>query len=144
MPGKIHTYSPEDVSFAVGGAIISGFSEGTFITAERDEDAFTKVVGADGDVTRSKNANKSGTVACTLKASSASNDVLSAIAAADEINGEGVVPIIIKDNSGRSVCSGKGWIKKTPAQEYGKEVGDREWALDVAVFTNFVGGNTES
>jgi hypothetical protein len=141
---KIYTYSPEDVSVTVNGAVISGFSDGTCINAEREEDAFTKVVGSDGQVTRSKNPNKSGTIALTLKGSSASNDVLSALASLDEINGSGVAAVIVKDNSGRSVCAGKGWIKKTPTVEFAKEVTDREWMIDIGKFTVFVGGNTAS
>lgn len=140
----VGTYSPEDVSVSIGAAIISGFTEGTFINIARNEDQYTMVVGADGKVTRSKNANRSGTMTLTLKASSASNDVLSAIASLDELAGTGVKAVIVKDNSGRSVYAGKGWIRKTPAGEFAKEVGDREWMLDIASLTPFAGGNEES
>lgn len=141
---QVYTYSPEDVSFAIGGAVISGYSEGTFITVEREEDAFTKIVGADGIVTRSKNANRSGMVTLTLKASSPSNDVLSALATQDEIDGTGVRAFIVKDNSGTSLHAGKGWVRKKPNAEYAKEVSDREWTFDIAALDHFVGGNTPS
>jgi hypothetical protein len=141
---KIYTYSPEDVSVSVNGAVITGFSEGTFITAEREEDAFTKVVGSDGDVTRSKNPNKSGTIALTLKGSSAGNDTLTALASLDEIDGSGIAAVMVKDNSGRTVCAGKGWIQKLPTVEFAKEVTDREWMIAIGKFTMFVGGNTGS
>ncbi len=138
----VYTYSPEDVSLSIGGSLINGFSEGTFITVEREEDAFTKVVGSDGIVTRSKNANKSGTVTLTLKGSSPSNDILSALASKDEIDGSGVSAVIVKDNSGTTVCAGKGWIRKKAAAEFAKEISDREWTFDIGKLEHFVGGNT--
>lgn len=137
----VYTYSPEDVAVSIGGLLITGYSEATFVMVEREEDAFTKVIGSDGIATRSKNANKSGTVTLTLKASSPGNDLLSIIASKDEIDGSGVVPVIVKDNSGTTVCAGKGWIKKKPAAEFAKEVGDREWTIDVGRLEMFVGGN---
>jgi hypothetical protein len=142
--GTVYTYSPEDVSVSIGSIIVSGYSEGTFVTVEREEDSFTKVVGADGEVTRSKNANKSGTLTLTLKGSSASNDLLSALASKDEIDGSGVAAVMVKDNSGTTVCAGKGWIRKKPAAEFAKEVGDREWTLDVGTLEMHIGGNNES
>ena len=96
------TYSPADVAVIYGGAIISGFANGTFITVSRDEDAFMKSVGADGEVCRSRNANRSGSITLTLLQSSASNDVMSAFAAADALSGAVPLPIQIKDNTGTS------------------------------------------
>jgi hypothetical protein len=128
---------------SVNGIALSGYSEGTFIMVEREEDSYTKVVGSDGKVTRSKNANKSGSIALTLKASSASNDVISGFSAKDEIDGSGVFMVIVKDNSGRSIHSGKGWIRKPANAEYAKEVSDREWTFDIANLMTFQGGNEE-
>lgn len=142
--GTVATYSPADVSVTVNGIAISGYSEGTFVTCEREEDSFTKIVGSDGKATRSKNPNRSGSITLTLKASSASNDTLSAFASKDEIDGSGVFAIMVKDNSGRSVCAGSGWIRKPANAEFAKEVSDREWVFDIAVLTLFLGGNEES
>ncbi len=141
--GQVATYSPEDVSVSVNGVGLSGYSEGTFITVEREEDSYTKIVGSDGQVTRSKNANRSGSVTLTLKASSASNDVISALSIKDEIDGSGVFVVMVKDNSGRSIYSGKGWIRKPANAEYAKEVSDREWVFDIANLLMFLGGNEE-
>ena len=141
----VYTYDPSQVVLSVGGATISGFTDSTFITVARDEDAYTKVVGADGQVSRAKNANKSGSVTITLKQSSASNDILSALAAADEAGNAGLVPILIKDILGTTyVSSTAAWIKKLPDMAMAKEVSDREWVLDCDALTIFVGGNTLS
>lgn len=139
--GNVATYSPEDVSVAINGSVLSGFADGTFVLCEREVDSFVKHVGADGKVTRSKSANKSGMITLTLTGSSASNDVLSALSAKDEIDGSGVAPAIVKDNSGRTVCAGKGWIRKPPGAEFATEIGDREWIFDIDNLTMFIGGN---
>jgi len=101
----LKTYSPKDVVVSVGGVDVRGYSDGTFITIDRSEDAFSMVTGSDGETTRSKNANESGSINITLKGSSASNDRLAIIALKDEKDGSGIVPVIVKDNSGTTVCA---------------------------------------
>ncbi len=142
---SVYTYDPSQVLVTVGGAMISGFTDGSFVKVARDEDAYSKVVGADGQVSRAKNANTSGSVTITLKQTSASNDVLSALAAADEVGNAGLVPILIKDLLGATLASSPdAWIKKLPDMDLAKEVSDREWALDCGELWIIVGGNTAS
>lgn len=141
----IRTYDPKQVIVTIGGVPMSGYADGTFLLIDRDENAFTKVTGADGVTTRVKSNNRSGTMTLTLKQSSASNDVLSGFAALDELANSGVVPILIKDLSGNSIYfSATGWIQKYPASEFGKEINNREWVLDLVDVDVFVGSNAES
>lgn len=136
------TYDPSEISVIVGGAIISGFADGTFVSIDRSEDAYTYVGGADGLGTRVKNANRDGTITITLQQSSDSNDFLSGLAAADEINNGGVVPVLVQDNSGRSVYAAEtAWVQKIPTSGYGKEADTREWVLRTDNLTMFVAGN---
>lgn len=138
----VKTYSPKKVQLIVLGNIISGFAAGTFIVASREVDAFTKILGGDGEVARTQSANRSGEVTITLLQTSGSNDILSAIAVADELAGTGIGPIIIKDTGGSTVLfSGEGWIRKQPDVEFADEAGDREWIIDMASMDYFVGGN---
>mgnify|MGYP003652755452 CR=1 FL=1 len=58
----VKTYSPKDITVIVAGTIITGFAEDTFVTLERDSEAFVKIVGADGEVARSASADLSGTI----------------------------------------------------------------------------------
>jgi hypothetical protein len=140
-----YTYSPDKVLCIIGGVPMSGFADGTGITVEREADAFTKVVGSDGVVSRVKSANRTGSVTITLQQTSASNDILSGFALLDEVSNEGVFPVLIKDNLGRSVfASGEGWVKKIPSSAFGKDISDREWVIDCGKLNIFVGGNTES
>lgn len=127
-----YKYNSADVTIIVNGIIISGFADGTFVTVERDEDAFTKQVGTDGEVTRSKSNNKTGSVTITLMQSSASNGDLTVMHALDELTGNGVGPFLMRDGSGNSKYAAENaWIRKYPSAEYGREATGREWVIDV-------------
>lgn len=138
----LRTYDPKQVVISIGGVPISGYADGTFLLIDRDENAFTKVTGADGTSTRVKSNNRAGSMTLTLKQSSPSNDVLSGFATLDELSNAGVVPILIKDLSGNSLYfSATGWIQKFPSSEFGKEISNREWVLDLVDVDMFVGSN---
>lgn len=138
------TYSAKDHTLNYGGVDITGLADDFFVAA-RDEDAFTKIISADGEATRSKNANKGGTITITLKNSSSSNDLLTAKALADEAVGAGVSTFILADNFGTTVVAGaECWVKKLPDVNRGKEVGDSVWVIDCASLVMIPGGNTDA
>lgn len=139
---SVRTYDPKQVIITVGGIPMSGFADGTFLTVDRDDDQWAKVTGADGTSTRVKSNNRSGNMTITLKQSSPSNDVLSGFANVDELTNAGVVPILIKDLSGNSLYfSATGWVKKYPSSEFGKDLANRDWVLDLVDLDVFVGSN---
>jgi hypothetical protein len=139
---SVRTYSPGEIVMTVNGVAMGGFADGTFITVARDEQSFTKVTGADGTVSRSKSNNRSGTVTLSLKQTSPSNEILSALLVQDELDNSGVVPVLIKDNSGTSrFFSGTGWVQGMPSVEYGKEIANREWVIEMADMEINVAGN---
>lgn len=138
----VRTYDPKAVHIIIGGVQMIGFADGVFVNAERDEDAFSKVTGADGEVSRAKSNNKSGSLTLTLKSTSPSNDILSGFAILDELSNSGVINVIIKDSLGTTnLFAGEGWVRKSPPVEYAKEISNREWILDMASMDYFVGGN---
>jgi hypothetical protein len=140
MPMK--SYNPKDVSIIVGVKAISGFADGTYVLAEMDEDAFSKVSGADGEVARAKSNNYTGKITITLMQSSDSNDYLSGLAIADRVTGTGVVPVTIRDANGTTIVFAESaWVMKIPPVEFGKEIGNREWILDCSQVEQFVGGH---
>ncbi len=84
-------------------------------------------------------------ITITLAQTSPSNDVLSGFMLLDETKGAGVVPIICKDNSGRSTFfAATGWVQQPPEVEFGKEITEREWVFDCTDLDIFVGGNPTS
>lgn len=138
----VRTYDPKQVAINIGGAPMQGFADGTFLNVERENDAFQKVVGADGVVSRAKSNDRSGLATLTLVQTSPSNDLLSALAVADELQNAGVVPITVKDLEGRTTYfAGTGWIRKMADSEFSNEITNREWAIDLAEVDVFIGGN---
>jgi len=129
------TYDPQKFQIILGAAPVSGFADGTFITVEQDGDDFSKKVGADGEVARSRMANRSATMAMTLMATSLTNLILTGLRATEVI-----FPILIKDGA-NVIAAGEAWVKKPPAFERGAEAGDAEWTIDIAKWNPVFGGN---
>lgn len=135
-------YDPKIVSCIVGGKIMSGFSDSTFIKLSKNEQAFNLKVGVDGEGTRAKSNNNSGKVEITLMMSSSSNDDLSAFALADQLSNSGAVPVYLKDNSGRTIASAlTAWVQKLPDREFTKEASSVTWVLETDELNLFIGGN---
>lgn len=143
MQNGVYTYDPSEVQIIMGGAPMTGFADGTFISISFDEDQYTKTVGADGEVSRSKSNNNTATITLTLKQTSASNDVLSALHLADQLSNGGVVPFMLKElGSGRTLCFAQAvWVQKLADVAYSKDVEDRSWILATGQMQVFVGGN---
>lgn len=119
------------VAVSVGGRPITGFADGEAITVERNEDAFSLLVGADGEATRAKSNNRSGRITLRLLQTSESNLILNDFAQADEVGDAGLVPVFIKDASGNSIYTAEqAWVVKRPSAAFGAEAGDREWVLE--------------
>lgn len=144
MATRFATYDPDEVIVTVGGADIEGFFTGSFIQITYDNPIFNKVVGATGDVTRSKTNSLMATITITLMQTSPSNDLLSTIANADlkGRNGAGVFPLVIRDSfSGRSVhVAANAWVEKFPDTNYDQQDSGRAWVIAAARLESFVGG----
>ena len=138
----VETYSPKRVELIIGGVPMRGYADGTFINAERTSDAFTTNVGADGEVSRTHSADKTGKVTLTLQQTSDSNDVLSALQIADETTLLGQFVILLKDTNGRTLAESPcAWIDKIASSEFSNELSDREWVISCSELIIFVGGS---
>src|SRR5688500_18008985 len=113
MPQALTNYHPDQVVLSFMGVTFRGYAEGTFIEIEREEDGLIDYTGSLGEVCRTKNLNLVGEVVVTLMASSPVNDLLTAIALADQQSGLNYGPLICKDLNGTMRCfSPEAWIKK--------------------------------
>lgn len=136
-----NNYDPKKVICSFAGIELLGYAEGTFVSAERQEDAYELSVGSAGDVTRVKNNNRTGTITVTLQHASPTNDRLSSQYATDELSGLATGSFIIKDLLGTTlVTAPQAWIKKLPTVEYGDTGPTREWTFDCSELIVFVGG----
>lgn len=138
----MQTYDPKDVIFVLGGFNISGFAPDTFIEVSRNEDAMSLIVGADGQGVRTKNNNRSGRIVVRLLQTSESNAILDSFANADEADGSGAVPGLVKDNRGNILhaCE-QAWVVKKPSSNFGAvESQMREWIIETDNLTMVEGG----
>lgn len=137
------TYDPKSVIFTFRGVPLTGYAPGTFVTVSRASDGVSLVVGSDGETTRVRSRNRSGTITLTLRAESPSNDVLTAAYLADEkglATGRG--PAGLTDLSGSSVVvSQDAWIQKLPDMGFGDSSGTREWIFATGDLDMRPGGN---
>jgi hypothetical protein len=137
----MHTYSPDKVNAQLGPVRMAGFGPDTMIEIEFEADAYSKTVGADGEVARTKSSNQSGEIRVTLLQTSPTNALLSALFKRDQQNSTGVETFGLIDAFGRTVfTASKAWIKKQPVISYANEVEVREWTIDFAKGDLFVGG----
>ncbi len=129
------TYIPGEVSVIIGTAIINDFES---ITIEYDEDFWNFSVGSGGEVTRTKNSSRLGTIIVEVPQTIEENLTLSAQAASDD-----TIPVNIIDTSGASVHTiTTASILRIPTAGYAKnESGTREWACKGELDVNVVGGN---
>jgi len=138
------TFDAKQVSVICGPYIIKGFSE-SMISVTRTTDAFTMIVGADGEATRVKSNDNSATITITLQQGSPSNDQLSLIASADRLSSTGIFPFLLKDNLGTTLMSAAScFISKVPDMVFGKTHNDRVWTIMTDDLIVFVGGQTQS
>jgi len=128
----LRTYDPANVSMFFGAIEMQGFAADAAIAVEHDEDDWTLEIGVDGEGSRSKTSNSSGTITVTLMQTSPVNDLLSAARELDRLTpgGTGGVPILVKDNSGTTLFSCEtAWIQKAPSAELSREATGREWVF---------------
>ena len=139
----VKSFDFKKVSLVFGAQALAGYHEGTVINYEPAADSFVKHVGADGEVSRAAMNDFSGSVTVTLAQTSPSNDYLSSIALADRTSGAGVLPLMLRDASGRTlIVSDSAWIRQRPKVVLAKgSIEGREWIIDLAQAVESFGGN---
>jgi hypothetical protein len=141
MPAK--TYDPNLVQIIFKGVPIVGFADGSFVTITPSAENFTKSVGADGEVARSKSNDNTYEVTITLMQTSLSNTYLSGVMTIDRLTNLGTGSLQIIDLSGQTLFFfDAAWVRQAPDADFAKEVGERAWVFDTAqAITEIVGGS---
>jgi hypothetical protein len=126
------TYDPKRVIVTWGQAL-SGFADGTFIEVRPATQRWTKIVGADGEVARSKSNDNTAEIVIHLLQTSASNSYLSKMLALDLASNNGLQAFEIVDaNGGGDLFWAQAWIRTRPDVTYAKTVEQRTWTFDTA------------
>ncbi len=126
----VRQYDPRDVSISVDGMIITGLAEGSFVTAEKNEDGYIPYVGSQGEVVRAHNADPTGKITFTIDNTSPSNAHMNQLA-----NSRRLFPCKVVDmnpDSERSAGGSECWVEKPAQFERGAETIEVEWVIYVA------------
>jgi hypothetical protein len=125
-------YDPKKLVVTFGGVPLGGYGDSTFVEiAPNNADGVHKKIGADGEVSRSFDADNTHQVTVTLMQSSDSNAYLSGVRNADKLTGHSILPLSITDLSGGSMGFWpQAWIRGDPTWGYGKEDQERQWIID--------------
>ncbi|BFH10697.1 DUF3277 family protein [Paenibacillus melissococcoides] len=125
-------YDAMDVTVTVDGTFITGFSEGSMVEGEKDEDNFAASVGAQGDVVVSEVNNPLGTITITLQQTSPSVSFLNQLA-----NAKKMVPVwVIYNGTPKEKFGGsRARVKKPATSSFSNEAEDREFEIQVFDYT---------
>lgn len=137
------TYDPAEVTLTVGGAILSGFEPGTFITVVRNVNNYDWTVGPDGvEGIRTKRNDRSALLTLTLRQVSTSNFILSNLANRDETGNDGVVPVSLTETAAPDTeyVTGKGWIEKPADANFAETPQGRAWQIRLSTVPMVHGG----
>lgn len=140
--GDLKTYVGKEVTLDVGGHMVEGRADDTFLQIAQASDDWTDYIGTDGEVSRAGTSDDRATITVLLAQTSSSNDVLGALRVADKLTKKGVVAVFVRDRNGRAVYKAdKAWIQKGPDVDFGREIKGRSWILRCAKLERVDGGN---
>lgn len=139
----LQNYDPAGVALSIGGSLMSGFEDGTFITVARNTALFNKKVSADGtNVIRTRINDRTATLTLTLQQGSPSNLILSHLATRDEARLDGVVSVSLTDvnSPDTQFISSKAYVDKPADGEYATNATGRRWTLQLVEVPMVHGG----
>ena len=125
-------FDPKKVNVIVDGRFLTGFSEGSIVSAEMVEDRQTPHIGVMGDVDFSLNANNAGTLTITLKSTSPSIGFLNALANQKKVFAVSVVNL---NENGVSADGTQAILMNPVMPDQGKEVSEAEFEIYVGDLT---------
>lgn len=137
------TYDPKKNIIIYGGRQLTGFAEDDMITIKPLGDGMQIYSGADGEVGRSVDPNRTFEVKVSLATSSKSNDYLSECYNKDRRTGSYMLPLTIKDLSGSTLFFAKqAWVQNFPESKRGRKIDNQDWTFDTGQVNDpVIGGN---
>lgn len=137
------TYDPKKNIIIYGGRQLTGFAEADMITIKPLGDGMQIYSGADGEVGRSVDPNRTFEVKVSLATSSKSNDYLSECYNKDRRTGSYMLPLTIKDLSGSTLFFAKqAWVQNFPESKRGRKIDNQDWTFNTGQVNDpVIGGN---
>lgn len=122
-------YSPKDVNVSFNGIAITGFAPDSFIRLSRNSELLGETVGAAGELSLTKIADRTGAIEIELMQTAETNLLLSALALATENGGPITVgTLMIQDPSGSVLAVAlNAYLKAFPDVELGADQNTKTW-----------------
>lgn len=127
----LYQYDPKKHNIIVGGFLITGLADGTFLNVEATSDSFTMVNGI-AITTRVRQNDDSASIILTLQYTSPANAVLEGFRQVDLGSGLGAFNFVANDsvNPGNKHVAGTAWVRRPPSFTGSKDAPNYEWTLD--------------
>lgn len=122
-------YDSKKVKLIIGGATVSGFTEGTKLTITKETPLTETLVGVDNDQSVSVISNTSGTLTFNLQNTAPWNGILELQAFQGAQTGKIFFPVVMEDPSGSSLLSTHGWLEVQPDYSASQGVDSRSWVI---------------
>lgn len=146
---SVTTYDPQSASLTLGPSLISGFAEDSMIEIEYASKKYEKKVGVDGQTTRIRQHDRSGTLKISLMSTSVSNRVLGDLAKGalgsvidtllsivglgqSSLNSDVHAVMLYDASTGMKFSAPDCWVAKEPSIKKSKDVDTIEWELEFA------------
>jgi len=130
----LKTYNLAEVAISINGIEMTGFGENDAITVEYAEQAWQTVVGADGEVTRSRTNNELARATLTLMQTAVANAALQAAVFADKEFGTNIFAFSLEDLQRSEVLFGSDcYIEQSPTKAFNKAAAERVWVIVIPV-----------
>lgn len=127
---NISRYNAKDCTVTVDGTYITGLGE-DMVSGEKDEDYFTSVVGAQGDIVKSETNNTLGQITITVQVTSPQKAFLLGLA-----NRTDFFPIWVTNKSlGERFGGTMASLLSAPSMSRGSEAEDMEFTFQVFDYT---------
>ena len=129
-------YNPSEVTITFSALPFEGgLADGEFVSWSFDSNIADDVVGTDGEVSVSTNADSRCTVTLKLMQTSDLNRVLAGLMNLKYRGGGalGICPFaLIVGGSGETLVAPEAWVMKTPDGSLDRTAGAREWQIRLA------------
>lgn len=137
------TYDPGEVEVIIGDETLFGLAAGVMVRCEENQPRANPYYGTQGEASRAMVRDRSGKVTVRTAATSSQNDLLELITRVDLVLAPNTTPpILIRDASGRFVCTGpECYLVTPPVRELSNEVTELEWVFEVPDMLMIQGGN---
>lgn len=127
----MYTLDAKSIFLVYGGALITGFADGSFIRIEFKNDRYSLVVGADGLGARARSNDESARITITLMPNSPANAILHAASMLDQATNAGALPLNLSDPpTGDQFTAEGAWVVKDPGRDLAKDPNPIEWVLE--------------